>query len=208
MALTTEATQASETAQTNETTQTGDTAQTDEADKINDALPSIIITNDLLQKNMEAVGSYRRKIRTIQSYLSEEKFEKYYEVAYIKNPLSKHAISEPPGDSVYDKEIIIENTLWNRMDKSGKWNKFLPENWASDPPTAFKYDLSMLYYPIDYGKLSFQPVGNEEVNVVVCSKYDVTGNYDDVFSRHQNEYMLAFLQPGPFGYRTIRPLET
>lgn len=139
------------------------------------------ISNDLLKKNMEALISYRRKIKT-STTCEGQKSEKYVELAYIKEPFSSYMLQDFITAGAYDEEIIIDGIMWSRMGKNEKWGKYMPGEWATDPPRTFKYDMRTLMYPINYEKLTYTDEGTEEVNGVNCIKYTVSGTYNDEFT--------------------------
>ncbi len=58
----------------------------------------------------------------------------------------------------------------------------MPGNWFTERTPEFRYELSNQYFPIDYGKLTLTPSGNEKVNGVDCIKYTLSGEYDDEYT--------------------------
>jgi hypothetical protein len=137
------------------------------------------ITNDLLEKNMMAADSYRRKTKTTTKIEGQPDFVEIGECAYIKNPLSAYNLLDFVSAGSYTEELIINGTMWSRAKKDDKWDKCEPGQWFKDPPLAFKYKLSVLHFPISYEKLKYEKVGNENVNGLNCIKYTVSGTYND-----------------------------
>jgi hypothetical protein len=157
-----------------------------EPSKVSEPTPTVQptiekITSSILQQNMEAVNSYRRKTKTVTTCEGKQS-EKKEEYAYVKNPFSSYIMLDFVTSGSYNEEIIVSDTMWSRMKKDIKWDKALPGQWFADPPRTFKFSLSTQMYPINYEKLTLTPSGNEQVNGVNCIKYNVSGSYQDEFS--------------------------
>jgi hypothetical protein len=152
------------------------------------------ITNDLLQQNMEAVQSYHRKIRIVSTE-NGQPWEKYSEIAYVKEPFLEYILLDYPQQSTRNETLIIGDIYYDRMNDE-KWNKALPGNWFTARPPEFRYELSIQYYPIDYGKLTLQASGNENVNGMDCTKYVVSGGYEDEYTDRDIKYKIKLSGTG------------
>lgn len=143
---------------------------------------------------MEAVQSYHRKIRTV-STTNGQPWEEYNEFAYAKDPFLEYILLDYPQQSTRNETLIIGDIYYDRMNDE-KWNKVLPGNWFTERPQEFRYELSTQYYPIDYGKLTLQASGNETVNGMDCTKYVVSGGYEDEYTDRDIKYRIKLSGTG------------
>jgi hypothetical protein len=151
------------------------------------------VSNDLLQKDMEAVDSYRRKVFYISTPPKEagSPIDVTTESAYVKEPFAVSYMNESKAFGSYIEQIIIGDTIWERSTKDGEWKSSTP-----DPVTkpSFQYSTRPMHYPIDFEKLSLAQAGNEQVNGFDCVKFDVSGSYQGEFTLYEGTEYEAVQQ--------------
>ena len=139
------------------------------------------VSDNLLQKDMEAVDSYRRKVFYISTPPKEagSPIDVTAVSAYVRNPVAISYTNESKAFGSYIEQIIIADKMWERSAKDGAWTTSTP-----DPATkpSFQYSTRPMHYPIRFEKLSLSKAGNEQVNGFDCVRYDVSGSYQDEFT--------------------------
>ncbi len=156
---------------------------------------AVAITNDLLVQNMMALNSYYRSILSITSEPGQEPWEEYDEFAYVKDPFAEYTLLDFRSASTTSEDIILGDIYYSRMNDE-KWTKSLPGNWYTERTPEYRYELSTQHFPIDYGKLTFTPVGNEKVNGVDCVKYALSGKYDDEYIDMNTKFRITLSGTG------------
>lgn len=181
-----------ETTATSETTVSSESAaETSAVTDSGNATESV--SNDLLQKDMEAVDSYRRRVFYISTPPKEagSPIDVTTESAYVKDPFAVSYKNESKAFGSYTEQIIIGDTIWERSSKDGEWKSSTP-----DPVTkpSFQYSTRPMHYPIDFEKLSLAQAGNEQVNGFDCVKFDVSGSYQGEFTLYEGTEYEAVQQ--------------
>lgn len=139
-------------------------------------------TNSLLIAGMNKTNSFTRTSKVTTTSPGYEPDVVIYGFANVRSPLSDQYILDLVSASVYNEDITIKDTYYNRTEKNGNWDTYGPGDWQSEIPLAFKYDLKVIEYPITYDKLTFTKVGPEKVNGVDCIRYKLSGSYKDTYT--------------------------
>ncbi len=142
---------------------------------------NIRFSNDVLTQSILNLDSYSRRIRHVTDP-DGSPWEAIKEFAYVKNPVARHIKLDFPTAGSYSEDIIIVDKLWDRMSPTEEWAAYDSGNFFLSEPVMLKYDLSIPYYTVDYGKLTYVKVGTENVNGVNCIKYTVSGSYKDIYT--------------------------
>jgi hypothetical protein len=138
-------------------------------------------TDDQLAKGMNDADSYRRIIKTTTTSEGAEPFVIIHDFSTVRNPYADHYILEFPGSTSYSEDMLIVDTMYTRMEKDGKWEKYGPGNWQREKPLAYSYSLQATKYVIEYQKLTYKDMGQEDVNGMKSTHYAVSGTYDGEF---------------------------
>ncbi len=85
---------------------------------------AVAVSEDLLQKDMEAADSYRRGVFYISTPPKEagSPIDVTAESAYVKNPVAISYMNESKAFGSYLEQIIMGNTIWERSAKTGIGN--------------------------------------------------------------------------------------
>lgn len=156
---------------------------------------SAAISNEQLVNNMLALDSYYRSIRSITTGADGGTWEDYKEFAYAKNPFTEYILLDFVTDGTTNETLILGDIHYGRMNDE-KWTKSLPGDWYTERPQEFRYELSTQHFPIDYGKLTLTPSGTENVNGVDCTKYELSGGYDDEYTDNDVKYRITLSGSG------------
>lgn len=154
------------------------TAETSAGTDSTEASSGTGFTNDSLANEMNAVESYRRISKTTGISEGSDPFVMIYTYSTVRKPYADHYSLEFPPSTTYSEDMVIGDTMYTRMEKEGKWEKYGPGEWQREKPLAFSYGLQAAKYDIDYQKLDYVNAGNETVNGMECIHYQVSGTFD------------------------------